>query len=185
MVILADQNVTMRTLFAFFTLIYLLALTGCSKSNDDSSPSLIPPKNIIQVKIDTSFLTDQSENWIIAHDINGKLLAYDSFESGDLVILESENDIPDNRVNITFFQYFVDSRKQHYLESYLSNVIGQEWTLKKEPFTPQNHGNKTGNFTVSVSGVPEGSAFQLSNRNAMTTAYTWGPGILNFSGELY
>src|SRR4030095_827470 len=177
----------MKTLGIFLALLCLLTLSRCSKSNDDSTanPPADNPKKIIQLKIDTSFLTDQSDNWIIAHDLDGKLLAFDSFESGDLVKLESTNDIPDNLVNITFFQYFVDGRKQHYLDAYLSNAVGQEWTVKKEPFIPQNHGNKTGNFTVSVSDVPEGSAFQLSNRNGMTSAFTWGGGMLNFNGELY
>src|SRR5688572_27257074 len=121
----------MKTLCSSFALLCLLVISGCSKNNDDpaNTPHVNNPKKILQLKVDTSFSTDQSDNWVIAHDINGKLLEYKSFESGDLLILETTKDIPDNQASITFFQYFPGSPNDHILESYLSNAIGQDWTL--------------------------------------------------------
>ncbi|MGZ5221971.1 MAG: hypothetical protein ACXWC7_17930, partial [Chitinophagaceae bacterium] len=147
------------------SLMVLLIMIGCSKKDSNSSPVANKPVKILVLQVDASYITAKTDNWVLIHDADGKLIEYKPFETGNIITVETEKEIPGNKVNITLFEYFNnDTISTHILESYLSNGLGQEWVLKKGSPSQRQIGNIIGSVTFNVSGINSGSTYEFSNK---------------------
>jgi hypothetical protein len=141
-------------------------MIGCSKKDSNSPIVANKPVKILVLQVDASYITAKTDNWVLIHDVDGKLLEYKAFETGNIITIETEKEIQGNKVNITLFEYFNnDTISTHILESYLGNELGQEWVLRKKTFPPLFTGNIVGEVTFNVSGIPSGSTYEFSNKN--------------------
>lgn len=176
-----------RTAFRLLSLMVLIT-SGCTKK-DVAEPPASKAARILSLHIDGSYSTSQTDNWVLVHDVNGKLIDYKPFESGDVLNIETTKDIAENKVHVTFFQFSIINGYHAYdVNSYLYNDLGQEWTLKPNPRLPTPNSIAIGQFKVNVANVPAGSAYQFSNKNKILFGSgTWfaGSNVLSESYQLF
>ena len=171
-------------MYPFLRLLLFAAIIpwiACNKDLDKPEPD--PNTTLLTLTVDASFSTSQSDNWVLVHDINGKLLGYQPFEVGDSIVIEKKQDTADKKINITLIR-FDPSLNYLNLQSYLVNDIGQQWTLQS-PVYP-SYENKIGQFYVNVTNVPLEAGFQFSNKNQVLLGTArWNSGVLDQTLDLH
>jgi hypothetical protein len=156
----------MKPFIRLLVLVSIIPWIACTKEAtppDPPTPPVTDPEiKLLTLTVDASYSTSATDNWVLVHDINGKMLGYQSFETGDSVLIKKSGEIADNKINITLIR-FDTNFKYLNLQSYLYNNVGQEWTLSMPVYPPVT--SKIGQFQVNVASVPAESSYQFSNKN--------------------
>lgn len=161
--------------------VILLSLLTVVLSCDNDGEEPIPQK-YFEVDIDPSFLTNQSDDWVILHDQNGILLDAKAFEAGDMIVFDTTGQILNNKIAVTFLRVPQDGTESYQFQSFLCEDTNVKWTLKSgSPII--DFGNPVGQLSVKVidSDIGSGHDTQMSNRYTTFAFPTMDP---NNAGSL-
>jgi hypothetical protein len=135
--------------FALFSL--LLINLSCDNESDPAEPQATP---LLKLTVENSFPTKNVDNWVMVHDKNGVLIDAKKFETGQVVTIETEEQIPDDLISVTLLSFDSTNTLPQVpvdLRTYSHLLKGQQWTLKLAS-VPQSSGSPT-SFSIGVSGV--------------------------------
>ena len=118
------------------------------------------------VNVDPLLKTSETENWIILHNSDGNLLDYRSYESGDILVFESEPINLTDEIALTSFSYRnSEGEIRHTLKTFLEIKKESIWNFK--PFSSTNYNNLTGEqigaFDVTISNIIKPFSFETSD----------------------
>jgi len=98
-----------------------------------------------------------TEEWIMAHDENGKLLDYQQFFVGDTIRFEAPIDSLQDNISITILDYLdseSSNEEQHFLSTKTQVEIGAEWTFETSSGSDFGQLIETGEFDLSIQNIP-------------------------------
>jgi hypothetical protein len=157
----------------------LLALTfACD--NDDSSPK---ETSLLTLTVETSYISDEADDWLIVHSENGTLLASEHFENNQELEIVTEKPVS-GTITITHLQYIPDAAYDYYyLKSYTDIETGKHLVLKG----PSSPPSVTGKINVSVSDVNDYQYYTSSSRVSAGSSGGWDSGteILEMQSDAY
>jgi hypothetical protein len=170
----------MKPLF-FRCLIIALLFSGCQNDADDIVDT--PTQTALVTVLATSFDTSSSDDWVMAHDQDGNLLAFKSFENNSTTTLYSDNDVSGN-IGITFLHISSLSGMSYYqLNSYLDVEKGKEIVVQTQ--MPASWGSFLGSFYVRVTGATTPDQHALSSAIGKLDDGAGLPGTITFNGSIY
>lgn len=112
--------------------------------------------------------TDMSDDYLIIHDSNGKLIEFKTFEKGNSVIFDAYQDSITNSITVTHLSLPIrDEPRTFFLESYPDIKTGSVWNIKKNFINSFSRDiQNTGTFSIRISGNGERPiGFLISNGN--------------------
>lgn len=153
-------------------LILIGFVLGCQE--DDISLT-----SLFTLKVDSSYYTESTDNWIVVHDENGKVLEFKSFESGDELVIETQKPINGNTLGVTIIKYLpipTSFESDYRIDTYFNYPIGSQMTL--EQITPNEDpvGNLVGTYTVKLTRNGYLDTYYLTNKYGRTCG---GSGSIN------
>tara|TARA_R110002167_G_scaffold35569_8_gene113553 strand:- start:2655 stop:3905 length:1251 start_codon:yes stop_codon:yes gene_type:complete len=102
-----------------------------------------------------NYNSDLSDDWIIIHDEQGKLLEYRPFESGDQLLFERDSDSLPEFFTVSRLQYsFNETSKYFEINTSCKTAqkselnLGSNYVSNIEPLT------KTGDFDITINNIP-------------------------------
>lgn len=184
----------LRSILKYMSLfIFAIVLSGCSKDETpapkpeteeqpkpDPKPEepeeLEEPKSEIYftLDVDSSKDTSKTDDWIIIHTGEGKLLDYKSYESGERLIFEKLKDSLSSDLIVTHFKFlsFIDevdgsqSKQDYYdLRSYSQIPNKSSWKFGSLFSTDRTKDPIIGKFTLNIEAVNDPVFYDISNRN--------------------
>jgi len=169
----------MKPLF-FRGAIVALLFAGCHDEADVvDTPTEIPLVTLLV----TSYESSNSDDWVMAHDENGNLLTFKSFENNSTITLSSDHDVPGN-IGITLLHRSTLGGISYYqLISYLDIEKGKEMVVKTQ--MPASWGSFLGSFYVKVTGVSTPDQHALSSAIGKLDDGAGVSGNINFNGGIY
>lgn len=162
-----------------FSIILIGLLLGCQE--DD-----IRLTRLFTLKVDRSYLTESTDNWIVVHDENGKVLEFKSFESGDELIIETQKSLNNsNTLGVTIINYYHTPspfQSNYQIETYFDYPIGSQMTLEQIAATEDPVGDLIGTFDVRLISLGYLDTYSLTNKYGRTCG---GSGqITEFDSEI-
>lgn len=146
----------------------------------------INPTRLFTLKVDSSYSTENTDNWIVVHDQDGKVLEHKSFESGDELIIETQKSINNsNTLAITIIKYYPIPpafQSNYLIETYFNYPIGSQMTLEQIATTEDPVGDLIGTFDVRLTNLGFLDTYSLTNKYGRTCG---GSGqITEFNSEI-
>jgi hypothetical protein len=108
--------------YLFTTLSLLVGMGGCIEEDIKTVPSFF------EIKIDESFTTAHTDNWIFIHDSQGLVLDTKRFESGETKILRNKK--VTGKFTVTFMT--INESGYSILKSYAGITRDQKWRLRND-----------------------------------------------------
>ena len=140
----------------------LFAFISCSKKDDGS---IIDPiaEGVLTINIKESYKTDKTDNWLLIHDENGKLVDHKAFETGEKIIFKSPL-LLDNKTTLTIASFTKSPQYTYYkLRSLLLTNISEEINLETPPELPSRDLTETGNYKLNLTDLPWGASYEITN----------------------
>lgn len=139
------------------------------------------PEPYFTLKVDQSFNTNLTDNWVIIHDNNGKILDYSSFENGEDLVYSASHDTITGPLVVNILNYSTtDGNKYFSVKSLGSISIGTVEDLGTDyEFTPNPATNQTGNFEVFIDQIPANSQYPFG----YYTMPTIGRNVVGITGS--
>lgn len=98
--------------------------------------------------------SEQIQNWIIVHDIDGNVVDYQLFEPGEQIVLEKlPEEIPEKLTITLFNHHFRINEYRHDFETYPNINVGSEWFLSTYKINTNNP-TSSSNFTQTITEIP-------------------------------
>ncbi|MBN8575690.1 MAG: hypothetical protein J0L66_02050 [Cytophagales bacterium] len=148
-----------------FSIILIGLLLGCQE--DD-----IRLARLFTLKVDRSYLTESTDNWIVVHDEDGKVLEFKSFESGDELIIETQKSLNNsNTLGVTIINYYHTPspfQSNYQIETYFDYPIGSQMTLEQIAATEDPVGDLIGTFDVRLTSLGYLDTYSLTNKYGRT-----------------
>ena len=143
-----------------------LSFMGCE--GDEEAPK---PTTLFTLTVDASFKTEASENWIIIHDENGTPITFESFETGDVKILQTLQDVEAQSIGVTLLKISDEYGKKRYtIDTYFQYQKGAQLVLSSYDTSIPGGTTFTGTFDVTVNSEHPLDQCALSNQYAMATS---------------
>jgi hypothetical protein len=160
----------------------LLSIVSCSEKEVDPKQA---PVKIFTLNVAETFGTSSSDDWLILHDVKGKLLFSQRFESGESISFETADKVGD-KINVTIFrnsqpQGLAD--KYYDLTSYLQIATGDEWTLMPTDVLTDNANTKIGNFDITVTNVDNSDGVFLTDKYGKAGNALWSGGTYSYNSQ--
>lgn len=128
-------------------LFVLLAIISCDDENNVNEPA--GPPAMFTLTVDPDFALNK-DNWVIIQDKNGDVLDYQQIKTSGTFKFETDRDVPDEEISVTFFKYDSLIFQNYHLDSYSSVPTGRTWTWKKSTRSPiLGDGGSDGSFSVN------------------------------------
>lgn len=106
--------------------------------------TFIPPNSV-----------EESENWVIVHDANGKLLDHSSYQAGDKIEFEAIIDSLTQYIAVTYLRYTeTDGNKNHFINTSTNVEKGTIENFGPYELSEQDDPMKTGEFDIVVEKIP-------------------------------
>jgi hypothetical protein len=157
----------MKNLFA--VALILLVVVACDDEND-----VTPTKTtLLTVQVDASYPTENIDDWIVVHSEEGEVLAFKSFESNSVVVLETEKTVTGNITTTHIRHSKQTSFNIYFVESHTNVDKGKTLVLESHTSTPVL---KTGELNVSISDVNAIDQQTLSSRLGPGGSSSWSSG---------
>lgn len=119
----------MRSKSAFtLLLIACMLFTRC----DDEADTPLESRDLFTLTTPSDFNTADTDNWVIASDEQGKVIAWQPFETGDEVMLAGDVKQGSTSFTVTLLTYYTVSEAVK-IESFADIPIGSQWTIPDEP----------------------------------------------------
>ncbi|WP_461443433.1 hypothetical protein [Maribacter sp.] len=126
-----------------------------------------------EVTIGDNLSTEIADNWLIIHDMDGKLIDYKSFEKNDILRFEKPTDSVPNIFTVTeLYVGTLTGRAPFTFRSYTEIPRGSNWTIGILNYSPSPYYEPevTGNFDIIVSGRLLAPSMQvISNKEGIGT----------------
>jgi hypothetical protein len=103
----------------------LLCLSACKDPEETKT-------TVFTLNFDSDYVAVGTDIWVLIHDSDGALLDYKLLDDGPVLTFSTSKNIPDNKISVTFFQHYLSN--SDIVTSYMGVPVGQEWTLKTEPY---------------------------------------------------
>jgi hypothetical protein len=150
---------------------------------DEASPEK-KVTSLFSVVVDPSYSL-KKDTWIMISDKNGKLLDHKQITTSGVVTFETSNNVPDNRISVTLFNYDSTSFGKSYgFTSYFGLPLNDAWTLKTPPVTQTGGYTPAGLFTVRCRNMPNPlladhlyNGYSFGSFNTTSDVKTWTMGI--------
>jgi hypothetical protein len=168
-----------------FLCLFLAFYSGCD--DGDQVNQVINndgPTKLLTLSVNKSYNTSKSEDWIIIHDEDGKILASQSFEANEKIELETSEKLSANTIGITFLK-ITDSKREEYflIKSYLNIEKGKTALLRTK--TETDPGKNEGIFELILNSTTSPDQFSLSSKNGMLYSGGLENRKLKLKGFLY
>ena len=148
-------------LFCFF------ALISCKEETTE------PLEEMFVLRVPADYPTNNTDNWVMLHDLNGSLLDHKSFESGDTMVFQFTNSEITDQFIVTLFEYLQENGFTYYnLNSYSAIAQKQEWelTTSQKPTSTINN-TIIGNFTLTVTDASQIFTKSLTARSGRWSSW--------------
>lgn len=155
---------------AFFIL-WTLVIWGCDKNE----PSPASKSEIFKAFVSKDYDSKNSGDWLLVHDPDGKLIYSSLYESGDTLVVTSE-DASIEKVSITLFKSTFESFRKFDLTSYTDVSVGQQWILGRpvEQFKLQP---SFGTYTLTAYDIPFNTTLKESTQFGVSTSFEPQPSV--------
>lgn len=179
---------------AVFVLSLVFLVSNCSKDESptpkpDAQPDPKEPETEVYFTLNVLGPRDfgATDEWIIIHDQNGKLLDFKQYTVGDVLKFEANTDSLTEKIAITELKYIFNAdsgSKFHSLVTTPQVLKGSEWSFgsdQESTFVPPV---ETGAFQLSVTNIPGMLKLNVSTKRSRlyTSPYAFPPHNLeNFS----
>ncbi|WP_422082603.1 hypothetical protein [Ulvibacterium sp.] len=176
-----------RFTFIFF-LISVLCAINCSKDETSDSDSKEEPKpeeprqeTEIYFALNTESppnLTEASDDWVILHDVNGNLLGYSAYETGDKLEFDAPIDVLTPTIAVTYLNYRTTNGNQYFeISTTVAVNKGSIENIGPNPPPENPDYTKTGEFNLSIQDIPD----PFRNASPTKVELSSGRGRLGFS----
>lgn len=135
-------------------------LTSCTDKED------LVPETVLTLNIDSQFPTSQTDDWVILHNTEGKLIGYKPFESGDSFTFETTLVQAGGKINITTIKRRLENGYDFFsMASHLHVESGQTLVIRNLERSSPPFGDESGEFIIEMSGTSENHVIALSDKN--------------------
>lgn len=120
-------------------------------------------------------------HWVVAHDVNGKNLAYAKVASGQELYLKTNLPVTGKQINVTIISAFIHWEADTYLNVELGRTIELKW--------PQDGGwvYTDEQFSVTISGCPDPASYTgfLADASGRISRYNNSDSTAMVSGDQF
>ncbi|HMG92701.1 MAG TPA: hypothetical protein VK589_21735 [Chryseolinea sp.] len=156
----------------------LVIVVACNEEKDVTPiKDVVPSKDVtptkttlLTVRVDASFPTETIDDWIVVHSEDGEVLAFESFETNSVVVLETEKTVNGNITTTQIRHSKVSNFDMYSVESHTDIQKGKTIVLDSYSITPLS---KTGELNVSISNVNAIDQQALSSRVGSGGSSSW------------
>ncbi|WP_341227463.1 hypothetical protein [uncultured Arcticibacterium sp.] len=150
-------------------LLILFLLFSCEKKDIESEKS----NNIFTLSVKPSY-GEFYEKWVFINDINGELLDFKQIELGEEFEFKSTLPVPNDRINVTFFNYYNKGIYFDYnLRTFENLLRDSRWNLQgSSALERQEAGAKIGDLELEVDYYDDLRMEVLGNKDHTNTSIT-------------
>lgn len=164
-----------------------LAFINCSKdeTSTSDSDSQEGPKQESETEIYFTLntesppnLTEESDDWVILHDVNGNLLGYSAYETGDKLEFEAPINVLTPTIAVTYLNYRTTNGNQYFeISTTVALNKGSMVNIGPNPPPTNTDYTKTGEFNLFIEDIPD----PFRNASPTKVELSSGRGRLGFS----